>query len=86
MRAHGNVCLLAAEGYLNQIVLGGDVCQKTHLATYGGKGLCQGHPPLCASASFKRIVGEKPFNQITVEIRLHARPSGRFQASGLPKV
>jgi predicted metal-dependent phosphotriesterase family hydrolase len=33
-----NVCFLAAEGYLNQIVLSGDVCQKTHLTAYGGKG------------------------------------------------
>ncbi|MFL6302548.1 MAG: phosphotriesterase [Candidatus Sulfotelmatobacter sp.] len=33
-----NVCFLVAEGYLNQIVLSGDVCQKTHLTTYGGKG------------------------------------------------
>lgn len=33
-----NVCLLIAEGYLGQIVLGGDVCQKSHLRAYGGKG------------------------------------------------
>ena len=33
-----NVCLLAAEGHLAQIVLGGDICQKSHLAAYGGKG------------------------------------------------
>jgi len=34
----GNVRLLAAEGHLGQIVLGGDVCLKTHLRAYGGKG------------------------------------------------
>lgn len=33
-----NVCTLAAEGHLPQIVLGGDICQKSHLAAYGGKG------------------------------------------------
>jgi phosphotriesterase-related protein len=33
-----NVCALAAEGHLPQIVLGGDICQKSHLAAYGGKG------------------------------------------------
>ena len=33
-----NVCLLAAEGHLAQIVLGGDICQKSHLSAYGGKG------------------------------------------------
>jgi predicted metal-dependent phosphotriesterase family hydrolase len=37
VRAH-NVCLLAAEGHLAQVVLGGDVCLKTHLRAYGGKG------------------------------------------------
>src|SRR5581483_23562 len=37
VRAH-NVCLLAAEGHLGQVVLGGDVCLKTHLRAYGGKG------------------------------------------------
>jgi len=33
-----NVCLLAAEGHLAQVVLGGDICRKSHLAAYGGKG------------------------------------------------
>jgi predicted metal-dependent phosphotriesterase family hydrolase len=33
-----NVGLLAAEGHLGQVVLGGDVCLKTHLRAYGGKG------------------------------------------------
>jgi phosphotriesterase-related protein len=33
-----NVCLLGAEGHLGQVVLGGDICQKTHLKAYGGKG------------------------------------------------
>jgi len=33
-----NVCRLAAEGHLAQVVLGGDICQKSHLAAYGGKG------------------------------------------------
>lgn len=33
-----NVCILIAEGRLEQIVLGGDVCQKSHLVAYGGKG------------------------------------------------
>ena len=33
-----NVGLLAAQGHLAQIVLGGDICQKSHLAAFGGKG------------------------------------------------
>jgi predicted metal-dependent phosphotriesterase family hydrolase len=33
-----NVRLLASEGHLPQVVLGGDICQKSHLAAYGGKG------------------------------------------------
>ena len=33
-----NVCHLAAEGHLAQVVLGGDICQKSHLSAYGGKG------------------------------------------------
>jgi predicted metal-dependent phosphotriesterase family hydrolase len=33
-----NVALLTSEGHLGQIVLSGDICQKTHLAAYGGKG------------------------------------------------
>ena len=33
-----NVCRLIAEGRLDQIVLGGDICQKSHLFAYGGKG------------------------------------------------
>ena len=33
-----NVCHLAAEGHLAQVVLSGDICQKSHLSAYGGKG------------------------------------------------
>jgi phosphotriesterase-related protein len=33
-----NVLLLIEEGFLAQVVLGGDICQKSHLAAYGGKG------------------------------------------------
>jgi phosphotriesterase-related protein len=33
-----NVSLLIAEGFLPQVVLGGDICLKSHLAAYGGKG------------------------------------------------
>jgi predicted metal-dependent phosphotriesterase family hydrolase len=33
-----NVGVLAAQGHLAQIVLGGDICQKSHLAAFGGKG------------------------------------------------
>ena len=33
-----NICLLSAEGHLAQIVMGGDICQKSHLSAYGGKG------------------------------------------------
>jgi predicted metal-dependent phosphotriesterase family hydrolase len=40
-----NVSLLIAEGFLAQVVLGGDICQKSHLAAYGGKGYA--HVPRC---------------------------------------
>ena len=40
-----NVSLLIAEGFLDQVVLGGDICQKSHLAAYGGKGYA--HVPRC---------------------------------------
>jgi phosphotriesterase-related protein len=40
-----SVSLLIAEGFLAQIVLGGDICQKSHLAAYGGKGYA--HVPRC---------------------------------------
>lgn len=33
-----NVSILIAERFLDQIVLGGDICQNSHLASYGGKG------------------------------------------------
>jgi phosphotriesterase-related protein len=33
-----NVVALVAEGFLDQIVLSGDVCQLSHLHAYGGKG------------------------------------------------
>jgi predicted metal-dependent phosphotriesterase family hydrolase len=37
VRMH-NICSLIAEGHLEQIVLGGDICQRSHLFAYGGKG------------------------------------------------
>ena len=40
-----NVMLLIEEGFLAQVVLGGDICQKSHLAAYGGKGYA--HVPRC---------------------------------------
>ena len=33
-----NVVMLIHEGHVDQILLSGDVCQKTHLHAYGGKG------------------------------------------------
>jgi len=33
-----NIRFLISEGHLKQIVLGGDICHKSHLAAYGGKG------------------------------------------------
>lgn len=33
-----NIRFLISEGRLKQIVLGGDICHKSHLAAYGGKG------------------------------------------------
>ena len=36
--AHATVLTLIGEGCIGQILLGGDVCMKTHLHAYGGKG------------------------------------------------
>lgn len=33
-----NVARLLAEGYLDRVMLGGDICTKGHLKAYGGKG------------------------------------------------
>ena len=33
-----NILTLIAEGHLDQILLSGDICMKSHLKTYGGKG------------------------------------------------
>jgi phosphotriesterase-related protein len=33
-----NVKLLIAEGFLSSVLLGGDICMKSHLRAYGGKG------------------------------------------------
>ena len=40
-----NVRMLIAEGHLDRILLSGDVCLKTHLRAYGGKGY--DHVPRC---------------------------------------
>ena len=40
-----NVRLLIAEGHLDQMLLSGDVCMKSHLHAYGGKGY--DHVPRC---------------------------------------
>lgn len=61
-----NVCLLIAGGYLSQIVLGGDVCQKSHLKAYGGKGYAhvfQHFLPLLRSHE----VSEDAIHQMLVE-------------------
>jgi phosphotriesterase-related protein len=57
--------LLVAEGHLAQIVLGGDICQKSHLAAFGGKGYAHVQrcfvPLLCAHG-----LGEDAIHQMTV--------------------
>ena len=60
-----NLCLLAAEGHLDQIVLGGDVCLKTHLRAYGGKGyahVIRGFLPMLRAQG----VAEEAIHQMTV--------------------
>jgi predicted metal-dependent phosphotriesterase family hydrolase len=61
----GNVCRLIAEGHLSQLLLGGDVCAKQHLAAYGGKGYAyvpQKFLPLLR----QRGVSEEAIHQMTV--------------------
>jgi phosphotriesterase-related protein len=60
-----NVSLLAAEGHLAQIVLGGDICQKSHLAAFGGKGYA--HVPRCFLPMLRKNgVPEESIYQMTV--------------------
>ena len=60
-----NVLLLIAEGFLAQIVLGGDICQKSHLAAFGGKGYA--HVPRSFLPLLRANgVGEEAIFQMTV--------------------
>jgi phosphotriesterase-related protein len=60
-----NVSLLISEGFLAQIVLGGDICQKSHLAAFGGKGYA--HVPRCFLPLMRANgIGEEAILQMTV--------------------
>jgi len=60
-----NVCLLVAEGHLAQIVLGGDICQKSHLAAFGGKGYA--HVQRCFVPGLRaQGLGEDAIRQMTM--------------------
>jgi phosphotriesterase-related protein len=60
-----NVCMLAADGHLPQVVLGGDICQKSHLAAFGGKGYA--HVPRCFLPMLRaQGVKEEAIHQMTV--------------------
>ncbi|MGH9470523.1 MAG: phosphotriesterase family protein [Terriglobia bacterium] len=60
-----NICCLIAEGHLDQLLLGGDVCMKSHLAAYGGKGYA--HVQLRFLPMLRsRGVSEEAIYQITV--------------------
>ncbi len=60
-----NVALLTGEGHLAQIVLSGDICQKTHLAAYGGKGYAH-VPRLFVPLLHKNGLSEEATHQMTV--------------------
>jgi phosphotriesterase-related protein len=60
-----NVGLLTGEGHLAQIVLSGDICQKTHLAAYGGKGYAH-VPRRFVPLLHKNGVTEEATHQMTV--------------------
>jgi predicted metal-dependent phosphotriesterase family hydrolase len=60
-----NVGLLIGEGHLAQIVLSGDICQKTHLAAYGGKGYAH-VPRRFVPLLHKNGVTEEATHQMTV--------------------
>ncbi len=60
-----NVRRLIEEGYLDQIMLGGDVCQKSHLRAYGGKGYA--HVPRVFLPILRGIgITEEQIHQMTV--------------------
>jgi phosphotriesterase-related protein len=59
------VALLTGEGHLAQIVLSGDICQKTHLAAYGGKGYAH-VPRLFVPLLHKNGLSEEATHQMTV--------------------
>jgi len=60
-----NVGRLVAEGHLHQIMLSGDICMKSHLRAYGGKGYA--HVPRVFLPMLRRIgITEEQIRQMTV--------------------
>jgi phosphotriesterase-related protein len=60
-----NVCRLVAEGHLAQVVLGGDICQKSHLTAFGGKGYAHVQRSFVPSLR-TRGIGDDAIHQMTV--------------------
>jgi predicted metal-dependent phosphotriesterase family hydrolase len=60
-----NVDVLTGEGHLAQIVLSGDICQKTHLAANGGKGYAH-VPRRFVPLLHKNGLSEEATHQMTV--------------------
>ncbi len=61
-----NVKLLIEEGHLSQIMLAGDVCQKSHLHAFGGKGY--DHVPLKFLPLLRQIgITDAQIHTMTVE-------------------
>lgn len=75
-----NVRTLIEEGHLDQILLGGDVCMKSHLRAYGGKGYDHVHAvflPLLAAAGvtaeqIRRMTVVNPWNAYDMASRAAA--------------
>ncbi len=60
-----NVDSLIREGFLSQILLAGDICMKSHLHAYGGKGY--DHVPRCFLPLLKNLgVSEEAIHAMTV--------------------
>jgi phosphotriesterase-related protein len=61
-----NVLRLISEGHTSQILLGGDICTKQHLAAYGGKGYA--HVQLRFVPRLRELgISEELIHQMTVE-------------------
>ena len=76
-----NVKILVEEGYLAQILLGGDVCMKSHLHAYGGKGY--DHVPVRFVPLLKQVgISDNEVHAMTVTNPARALDISAMQVAG----